>query len=283
MGREWGMRDVVRSLLVVTSVFLFSKSDLKSWERADLQQVTSSVVLGRGAIPKPPSRTEVNDPTAVREGGDTFAEVRSSADSVTQKKPRYEVFVIVGPPGSGKGLLSSALCQVRRDFHASVGEILRSLEHDSPLYKEHGRVIETGGLIPDKVMFRVLENRISEKEEEGVLSPRKQAIWLDGIPRTLEQARQIQEDFDVKSVILLEVDNDGVLLERLTSRGGISGRIDDQDRAVLAKRIEIYRSSVQGILGEFKKPIIRVNADQDPILVLKEILDKASDQLVKRD
>jgi adenylate kinase len=163
--------------------------------------------------------------------------------------------IIFGPPGSGKGTQAS---QIEREFHLvhlSTGDILRSeVKRGSEIGKEVARIMAAGDLVPDDVIVRIVRKRLPESEVgEGVL--------LDGFPRTLEQARALDEmlaseGHQVDFVIALEVPED-VLVERILHRAAIEGRPDDT-REAIAERMYEYHKLTEAVLDYYRRRGVRV-------------------------
>ena len=179
--------------------------------------------------------------------------------------------IIFGPPGSGKGTQAS---QIEKEFHLvhlSTGDILRSeVKRGSEIGKEVARIMAAGDLVPDDVIVRIVRKRLPESEVgEGVL--------LDGFPRTLEQARALDEmlaseGHQVDFVIALEVPED-VLVERILHRAAIEGRSDDT-REAIAERMHEYHKLTEAVLDYYRRRgvrVIEVDGMGDPDAVFERI------------
>jgi adenylate kinase len=179
--------------------------------------------------------------------------------------------IIFGPPGSGKGTQAS---QIEREFHLvhlSTGDILRSeVKRGSEIGKEVARIMAAGDLVPDDVIVRIVRKRLPESEVgEGVL--------LDGFPRTLEQARALDEmlaseGHQVDFVIALEVPEDA-LVERILHRAAIEGRPDDT-REAIAERMHEYHKLTEAVLDYYRRRgvrVIEVDGMGDPDAVFERI------------
>ncbi len=179
--------------------------------------------------------------------------------------------IIFGPPGSGKGTQAS---QIEKEFHLvhlSTGDILRSeVKRGSEIGKEVARIMAAGDLVPDDVIVRIVRKRLPESEVgEGVL--------LDGFPRTLEQARALDEmlaseGHQVDFVIALDVPED-VLVERILHRAAIEGRADDT-REAIAERMHEYHKLTEAVLDYYRRRgvrVIEVDGMGDPDAVFERI------------
>lgn len=127
--------------------------------------------------------------------------------------------IILGAPGAGKGTQGSFLAADMGLKRLSTGDLFRAILKDEkhPLYNSV-KVMKQGSLLPDAVVNQVVEDYIAEHKDENFL--------FDGYPRTLEQAKaldEIMEKFGKKidCVVNLNVSRDVLfyrLLGRLTCR-----------------------------------------------------------------
>jgi adenylate kinase len=123
--------------------------------------------------------------------------------------------ILFGPPGSGKGTQAKLLRQTLEIAHISTGDMLRErVAAGDELGKEADRIMQTGNLVPDDVVNRMVEDRIEEPDcEKGFI--------LDGFPRTVHQAQLLSGVLAVKGisplVVHLKVDYN-VIIARLSCR-----------------------------------------------------------------
>jgi adenylate kinase len=125
-------------------------------------------------------------------------------------------FVLLGPPGAGKGTQAERLVT---DFdlpYYATGNILRAaIEAESELGREAKEYVDRGDLVPDELICRVIEERLDSGEaDDGFL--------LDGFPRTTGQAEMLERALDdrgrsLTAVLLIEVSDDEVV-RRLSGR-----------------------------------------------------------------
>lgn len=125
--------------------------------------------------------------------------------------------ILIGPPGSGKGTQASQLCQRYGIGHVSTGDILRrNIQRGTGLGKEAEKCMKTGALVPDNLIFAMLEELYTRKKGE------QQGFFLDGFPRSESQALALSDFLEsrqqaIHKVLLLTLDDD-VIVERLVNR-----------------------------------------------------------------
>jgi adenylate kinase len=159
------------------------------------------------------------------------------------------IFVLLGPPGVGKGTQARLLASRYRVEPVSTGDMIRAeVAEDSRLGREARSFMDAGNLVPDDLILRMVEDRMRNGSSGGFL--------LDGFPRTLAQAEGLEQMLDrlgrrLHAVVSLAVPQDKVV-ERLSSRrvcpvcGRVynlatqpprtSGRCDDHPEAELVFR-----------------------------------------------
>ena len=125
-------------------------------------------------------------------------------------------YVLLGPPGAGKGTQAQIVSKTLGLAHISSGDIFREhLKNQTELGKLAKGYMDTGELVPDDVTIAMIRDRLSRPDcQPGAL--------LDGFPRTPAQAEALQNmlaDFNgkVNAVPYISVP-EAVLVERLTGR-----------------------------------------------------------------
>ncbi len=124
--------------------------------------------------------------------------------------------ILLGAPGAGKGTQAVEISQRLGLAHVASGDLFRQ-EQDSG--SELGKVaksyMEKGLLVPDEVTVGMILGRIAAPDcAKGIL--------LDGFPRTLEQAKALEqalaeENKGIDLVLYIKVSNEE-LLRRLSGR-----------------------------------------------------------------
>lgn len=124
--------------------------------------------------------------------------------------------VLLGPPGAGKGTHAGVVTETCKIPHISTGDMFRSaIKNGTPVGLEAKSYMDKGELVPDSVVCKMVEERISEADcVNGFL--------LDGFPRTMAQAKALDAALAAKGqkidlVINLQC-SDEVVLGRLTTR-----------------------------------------------------------------
>jgi len=120
--------------------------------------------------------------------------------------------VVLGAPGAGKGTQARNLSKYYGIPHISTGDILREqMKLGTKIGKEISELMDTGNLVPDEIVTRLVAKKIADG-----------SFILDGYPRTLEQAGVLTYLTNVMGlpldkVISIDVEDD-MIMERMTGR-----------------------------------------------------------------
>lgn len=197
-----------------------------------------------------------------------------------QIEEKFQSVLIFGPPGSGKGTQGKFLSSAGNHFHLSSGDVFRGLSPESPAGKLYHSYAGKGKLLPDDVTIEIWHHYVMGLIATNKYFPKEQLLLLDGIPRTVKQAEILDRYIEVKKIILLEVQDEDVLIQRLKRRALIEKRQDDRDEKVLKKRMEIYENETFPVLEHYGEgKIVRFKAEQRPLEVLRDILVSLCDIL----
>ncbi|MEL9908187.1 MAG: adenylate kinase [Desulfurococcus sp.] len=119
--------------------------------------------------------------------------------------------VLIGAPGAGKGTYAQILREKYCIPHISTGDIFREeIARDTELGRVVKSYIEKGLLVPDEIVIEVVSKRLKQPDAS-------RGFILDGFPRTLEQAKALDEIVDVDAVVHLVVSEE-VAVRRLSGR-----------------------------------------------------------------
>ncbi len=190
---------------------------------------------------------------------------------------RYSAVLLFGFPGSGKGTQGEVLGHMPNMIHLAMGDIFRALDKSSDMGKEFLSYSTKGLLVPDEFTVRLWHNHVEGLRKEGCYDPDYHVLLLDGIPRTPAQVDLMKDLIEVQKILHLVIENDAAIISRLSARAKKSNRPDDADPDVIHKRIDVYRESTSPVLKSFGNGLIaNINADQHPLLVLRDISDVMS-------
>lgn len=124
--------------------------------------------------------------------------------------------VLLGPPGAGKGTQAVLLSKRFKVVHISTGDILRNqLKKKSKLSEQLRQYIETGQLVPDEIVTKIIKHRLQKKD---VID----GFMLDGFPRTQPQAEAldnllIKKNMALDAIIYFATSQD-TIIQRLSGR-----------------------------------------------------------------
>jgi len=203
------------------------------------------------------------------------------------------IYVFIGIQGSGKGTQAEMLCVKKGFQHVNLGDLFRShISSKTEIGNEASSYISRGHLVPDEVVFKVIES-VFEKYSKGMV--------MDGFPRTLQQAEYLDKKLKVDRVIYLEL-ADKIAMERMLARRLCSGcgsvynllskkplkngicdncgkelikRADDNEEAI-KNRIKLFHVETQPLTDYFKNLglLTVISADGD-IEVINQNIVKA--------
>ncbi len=195
--------------------------------------------------------------------------------------------VLLGPPGSGKGVQGERIQSRFRIPRISTGDMFREAVRTNNIeFAEVRECLEAGKLVPDELVIRMIEKRLAKADCSG-------GFILDGFPRTVVQGRYLDRllethEISLNSVISLEVPTE-VIIDRITSRRVCSGcgavynvktnpppeneicpvcggriiqRSDDSEQTVL-KRLEVYEEQTKPLKDFYDKKGLLVEIPGD--------------------
>ena len=152
--------------------------------------------------------------------------------------------ILCGAPGSGKGTQSAFIAQKYGVQHLSTGDVLRAeIAKGSELGKQIDALISKGNLVPDDMMFGVIENYIASLPADS------KGTIFDGYPRTVAQAEALTgllKKYNMEAIMIDLLVDEQLLIQRLIERGKVSGRADDNLNTI-RHRIAVYHNQTEPI------------------------------------
>jgi len=191
--------------------------------------------------------------------------------------------VIFGPPGSGKGTYASRLKNRLGIAHISTGDLVREeIRNQTPLGKMIEKYSSSGTLVPDEVITEILKKGLGSELSKGFI--------LEGYPRTVAQAKELEKITTIDVVVNLIVP-DSVIVDRLSSRlqcktcgsiynektmkpktpgrcdkcgGELFRRVDDHPD-VIRERLKVYREASEPVIDFYRsKDLVKDVRNDDP-------------------
>lgn len=149
--------------------------------------------------------------------------------------------VILGPQGSGKSTQGKLLAQHLGLPLIDMGDVLRGREkQQDPIAEKIRNIMKKGELLDDASLMTVFREEINKPQY-------KNGFVLDGAPRTLNQARLIDNEVKPDKIFYLNVPDD-INIQRLMARG----RSDDTPE-LIAKRLKLYHEQTEPVLGYYRQ------------------------------
>lgn len=207
--------------------------------------------------------------------------------------------VFIGPPGAGKGTQAPNLVEKFCACHLATGDMLRAqVKAQTELGKKAKEIMDNGGLVSDDIMVGMIKDELEHNPEC------KRSFILDGFPRTIPQAKALDDMLEkretpLKNAVELEIP-DELLVSRIEGRlvHPASGRSyhkefnppkedmkddvtgeplvqrSDDNADALKKRLSSYHSMTKPIVGYYQEKGIwsGIDASQKPDKVWADLL-----------
>jgi len=212
--------------------------------------------------------------------------------------------ILLGPPGAGKGTQAARICRKYSIPHISTGDIFRShIKEGTEFGKKAQEYMNKGQLVPDDLVLEIAEARLMEEDC-------KNGFLLDGFPRTVNQAEQLDRFLDernlsVDKVLNIEVDKEE-LMTRLIGRrvcrscgatyhvinmppekegvcdvcGGELYQRSDDTAATVENRIEVHNAQTMSLVEHYEKvgKIAHIDGSKELDNVFSDIVNAIGDR-----
>lgn len=164
------------------------------------------------------------------------------------------IIIILGAPGTGKGTVASILSEKLNIPQVSTGDIFRkNIAEQTELGKLADSYISKGNLVPDDVTIKIVEDRLKQDDV-------KEGIILDGFPRTIKQAEELdkileKENKKVDMVINLTTPKEEII-ERIVNR-----RVCSNQECKTVYNIVLNPPKVEGICDKCGSKLLQRKDD----------------------
>ncbi len=185
---------------------------------------------------------------------------------------KYKAFIFLGAPGCGKGTQGQILGAIPRFYHFSMGDAFRSMDTRTPIGQEFIAYSRRGELVPDELTIRYFKKQIDARADLHMFKPDIDILILDGIPRSIEQARILEEHIEVLQLFHLSCPDREELITRIRKRALKEGRMDDASDDIIQRRIRAYEESTRDLVDHYADRRAAINAAQAPVKVTRDIL-----------
>ena len=186
-------------------------------------------------------------------------------------------FLIVGPPGAGKGTQAARISTSFGIPTISTGDMFRSnIAQNTELGQQVKAILDAGDYVPDSLTNALVEDRLQAADAA-------QGFLLDGYPRTTDQVRYLDEllasnGHGLDAVIQLVADQDEIV-RRLRKRALEQGRTDDTEEAI-RHRQEVYRRETAPLVAEYNSRGLLIEVDG--LGDIDAVADRIAEQLAAR-
>lgn len=194
--------------------------------------------------------------------------------------------VLLGPAGSGKGYISNYLINNLKFSHISTGELCRKeIAKDTDLGKYIASLINVGILVPDEQITAMLKSEIDKRDNQNLI--------FDGYPRTLNQARMLDDICKIDLVFLIDVPKELVIKRLLARRycekcssgysllnydndkcekcgGNLISRDDDNEQSII-RRLDKFDNEIGALKDYYKYKLYILNNSENNESVFKNI------------
>ena len=186
---------------------------------------------------------------------------------------KYRTYLLLGAPGSGKGTQGKIIGAIPRFFHLAMGDVFRALDTRTAIGQKFIDYSSKGQLVPDAVTMELLRAHISHLVGLHTFKPDIDALVLDGVPRTVEQAVIMGDMIDVQKVFHLSCPDREQLIVRIRKRALKENRFDDANEETIRRRLQTYEAESKPLLDHYGPNIVRnIDAQQSPVLVVRDIV-----------
>jgi adenylate kinase len=195
---------------------------------------------------------------------------------LTHSEPRllikYQAYVLLGPPGSGKGTQGQLLSRVPSLVHVSIHDVFGSFDLESEMWSMYREYSDRGRRMLNLVVVEMLRYHLRILTEQGRLRPEIDTVLLDGIPANAAQAEAIRSFVDVRLVFNLWLPNHAEILRRMQKTAIADEHFEETSNSAIQDRLRLYIDEAVALIDCYQ-PLTRVVMSiGEPVAVFREIL-----------
>ena len=201
--------------------------------------------------------------------------------------------IFIAPPAAGKGTQSNMLKEKFDYAHISTGDMLReAINSGSKLGMDVKNIIDKGELVSDDIIIKLVEEKLASLNGKPFI--------LDGFPRTLNQAKSLDNIIDDNYVAIYLDLSEEEAVKRITGRltcscgksynvnidslkPKVEGICDDCGSALIKRdddnvdafkvRFKTFLDNTNGLLDyyEEKNKLVKINVNRDVLEIFNDI------------
>ena len=209
--------------------------------------------------------------------------------------------ILLGPPGAGKGTLSSKIVKEKNAVQIATGDIFRyNISNKTELGMKAKSYMDRGDLVPDELTIDLVWDAFDKIDHES-----DTLVLFDGFPRNMKQAKALDDGMEerkteISKVVYFNVDSQ-ILIDRITGRrvcpdcgetyhienhkpekegicdrcGGKLIQRNDDNYETVKNRINIYNEQTSPLIDYYKEAgkLITIDGAKTPEEVFNEFND----------
>lgn len=188
--------------------------------------------------------------------------------------------VLLGSPGVGKGTYADILSKKYRVPKISSGNLFhKAIRDQTELGKKVQDYVSSGGLVPDEIVIKLVKERLGKDDC-------KDGFFLDGFPRTINQAEALDKFKKIDKVLNFFA-SEGEIISRLSGRrtckkcgaifhirnkppkkdgicdycGGELYQRTDETPETIKNRLRVYHEKTKPLIDFYRKKVLLADID----------------------
>ncbi len=180
--------------------------------------------------------------------------------------------ILLGPPGAGKGTQSRRLSENLKIPQISTGDLLRAARKEkTDLGLKAESYMLSGKLVPDDLVIQMIREKLKTPECH-------QGYILDGFPRTLDQAKALDQTLAGNGSVIDHVVDIQVKSEEIVNR--LSGR-RQCSKCSENFHVIFHPSKVEGVCDRCQGQLFQREDDKESVIRKRlEVYQKQTSPLV---